>query len=154
MFIKTTILSIFLLSGLNAEEFSYHKYDPIFKKYSDIYNVPFLLLKVIAISENSKMDPNLVRKNKNGTYDIGLFQINTAKITDKELKHIKKEDLKKPEVSTNVAAFILRKIILNKGYSWETIGEYHSKTDEHKQNWIKRVKDNFKYLKKQGIIRY
>lgn len=151
---KKFLIPVFFISLLSAEDFSYHKYDSIFKKYSEIYNVPFLLLKVIAISENSMMDPNLVRKNKNGTYDIGLFQINTAKITDKELKHIKKNDLKRPEVSTNVAAFILRKIIVKKGYSWETIGEYHSKTKEHKDNWLKRVKKNFKYLKKQEIIKY
>jgi hypothetical protein len=154
MMSKKVFFLLLLTSFLNAEKFSYHQYDKLFKKYSEIYNVPFLLLKVIAISENSFLDPNLIKKNKNGTYDIGLFQINTAKITDKELKHIKKEDLKRPEVSTNVAAFILRKIIIEKGYSWDSIGTYHSKTEKYKRKWLKRVKENFKYLKKHEIIDY
>jgi len=151
---KKIIILLISISYLGAGNINYNQYDHIFKKYSEIYNVPFMLLKVIAISENSHMNKDLVRKNKNGSLDIGLFQINTNKIKDKELKHITKKDLLKPEVSTNVAAFILRKIIITKGYSWENIGEYHSKTRVYKEKWLKRLKDNFKYLKKTNVIQY
>jgi len=151
---KKIIILLISISYLGAGNINYNQYDHIFKKYSEIYNVPFMLLKVIAISENSHMNKDLVRKNKNGSLDIGLFQINTNKIKDKELKHITKKDLLKPEVSTNVAAFILRKIIITKGYSWENIGEYHSKTKIYKDKWLKRLKDNFKYLKKRNVIEY
>ena len=151
---RKIFMFIAISSIINAGSFSYDKYDPVFKKYSEIYNVPFLLLKVIAISENSLMDPKLKRKNKNGTDDIGLFQINTGKITDKELAHIRPKDLYRPDVSTNVAAFILSKIIVEDGYTWENIGKYHSKTPKHKNKWLKRVKRNFKYLKKRQIIKY
>jgi len=128
----------------------YNKYDHLFQRVAKEYNLPWFLLKVIAITENHKLNPKLILKNKNKTYDIGLMQINSTWI--KKLKNIfpeiSLEKLKNSLFNIKVGAFILKKYINQYGYSWKSVSYYHSFTEKHRKKWLDRIKSNIKYLAK------
>ena len=128
----------------------YNKYDKIFQKVASEYHLPWFLLKAIAITENHKLNPRLIKKNTNKTYDIGLMQINSMWI--KKLKNkfpkISIKKLKEPYFNIKIGAYILLQNIKKFGYSWKSVSYYHSFTKKHRLKWLKRIKNNIKYLAK------
>lgn len=140
---KILFLAIFT-SFLYGGEIDYHKYDNIFKKYEKLSGtVNWFLLKAVAVTENSTMNPYLVNKNKNGTKDVGLMQINT--IWAKEFG-LSEKDLMNPDTNVRVATIILDDLIKRHGYTWETVGMYHSATPVHKRVWVNNVIKNIRML--------
>jgi len=107
------------------------------------------LLKTVALTENESLNEKAIRYNKNGTKDIGLMQINTLWIKELPQLHLSEKKLKDPKVNIEVAAVILSKLIKERGYSWDTIGCYHSKTKKYKNIWLKRAKEKIRYIAKQ-----
>lgn len=108
------------------EAAKYHKVDP-------------WLLYAIAYVE-SRFNPNAIGKNKNGTRDIGLMQINDKVWLPKLNKiGITKEMLKDPCVSVYVGAWILRQNINEFGYTKKAIGAYHSRTPRLNKAYSDRV---------------
>jgi len=152
LFIRILLINLLLLSFLNSTELvekmynkRYYQYDKYFEKYAKKYDIPFLLLKAIALTENAPLKKDLVLKNKNGTLDLGLMQINTV--------HMKKFGINKyyllhPEVNIHAAAILIAEIIKKHGYSWDSIGRYHSKTMKYKIKWVNRVKTHIKQMVK------
>lgn len=49
----------------------------LFKLYADSSKVNNSLVRAICKKENPKQNPNLINKNKNGTSDYGLCQVNS-----------------------------------------------------------------------------
>jgi len=127
----------------NSFSENFYKFDSTFKSISKKYNVPFALLKAIALTENYKFSNKEKMNNKNKTVDYGLMQINSLWL--KKL-NIKKRDIVKPAVNIGVAALIINDLISKYGYSWDTIGKYHSYTPKHKKKWLKKIKQNMRYL--------
>ena len=140
---------IFLLSIILFGEDNFFKYDNYFKKYGEKYNISYILLKTIALTENDKLDPDIVRKNKNKSKDIGLMQINTLWIKELPKFHLSEKKLKNIDINIEVSAYILSRLIKKYGYSWNTIGMYHSKTKKYKKKWIQRAKKKVKYIIKK-----
>jgi len=134
------------INSLYAKDIN--KFDSLFKKYGDKYGISYVLLKTIALTENNTLNPKVIRHNTNGTKDIGLMQINTLWIKELKHMHLSEKKLKDPNVSVEVAAYILSDLIKNNGYSWDTIGMYHSKTRKYKKIWLKRAKNNIKLIAK------
>lgn len=143
---KQLILFILLTKSLFASVDFYSKYDDIFKKYEKEFGISYFLMKSIAITENAKFDTNAVMKNKNGTKDIGLMQINTSWIEWMPEQKITIEKLKDVDFNIKIAFIIVDDIIKRHGYSWNSIGRYHSGTPELKKIWLKKIKQNVKYL--------
>lgn len=142
--------SLIIISSLHSTDLvekmyndRFYKYDIYFKKYSKAYDVPFLLLKAIAIAENAAMREKHIRLNANGTKDYGVMQINTVKA--KEF-NIEEKYLLHPEINIHVGAIILSNLIHKYGYNWNSIGKYHSKTMKFKKLWISRVKMHIKKI--------
>ncbi len=81
------------------------------------YDVPELLLHAIIVKENGRMGQ--CSKNKNGTYDCGLAQINTAWVPYFAKYGIKLEHLLK-DTCTNLqaSAYILRSNYNKKNANW------------------------------------
>lgn len=97
------------------------------------------LLYSIAYTE-SRFNPNAVGKNKNGTYDLGMMQINDRVWLPKLNKMgITKKMLKDPCVSIYVGAWILKQNINEFGYTAKAIGAYNSRTPVHNQRYAKKV---------------
>jgi len=150
---KIVLISIATLFCLNleAKTIDYHKYDKFFYQSAKKYNIPYLVLKTVAMTENIFFNHDIIKYNKNGTIDIGLMQINTIQIEELSELKLTKDKLMDIEVNIDTAAYIISKLIISRGYSWKAIGVYHSKTKKHKNKWIKRAKENIQILSKKEI---
>jgi len=87
---------------------------------SDTYSIDALELTAIGIIETGLGKYNVTRKNKNGTHDRGVFQINTVNYS-KCVEY----NLDSPEGSALCAAKLLSSI---KSKRADYLGVYHSKT--------------------------
>jgi len=85
---------------------------------------------LIAIAQvESGMNPNAIAKNYNGSYDIGLMQINSSHMSQLNKLGLTEERLKSdPCISVLVGASILADMMKVYGYSWEAVGAYNAGT--------------------------
>jgi len=113
-------------------------FDPIFEKAGRDFGIEPSLLKRIATIESS-LNPNAINRNKNGTVDIGLMQINTIHLKRLSKIGVTESLLHDPEVNIYVAALLLSSHIRKGGYNLETIGRYHSANPIYKHLWLKRL---------------
>lgn len=109
------------------------------------YNINPYLLGAIAKTE-SNFNANAVRKNKNGTRDIGVMQINSLWLPELAKYGISEQHLFDPCVNIAVGAWILRQRQTTYGNTWEAVGTYHSKTPEFKWNYAGKVQGNLQKL--------
>lgn len=100
-------------------------------KAADQYEIDVLELTAIGIIETGLGKYAKTRKNKNGTHDRGLFQINTIN----EMKCIE-YNLDSPEGSALCAAKLLSEIKTKRA---DYLGVYHSKTPSKKAKYLKKV---------------
>ena len=131
------IIILLLLSPLS---FSFYE---CFDISSKRYGIDVNLLKAIAFTESS-MNPNaLSKKNKNGTYDIGLMQINSSWFEKLRLRGIKKSELSDPCINIDVGSWILSENIKQYGKKWNAVGIYNAGTGEGrgkaKMLYVRRV---------------
>jgi len=105
------------------------------------YGINVWLLWGIAKVE-SGFNPYAVNKNRNGSYDIGLMQINSLWIPVlKERGFIDDvEDLYDPCRSVYVGAWILSQCIRDYGYTWRAVGCYHSRHPVRGMRYAWKVK--------------
>ena len=89
------------------------------------YSVSPHLLYAIA-SKESSLNPTAIGKNKNGTHDIGLMQVNSVWLPELQKFGITREKLFDPCVNINVGAWILAQAVQKLGYNWNAIGAYHT----------------------------
>lgn len=112
--------------------------------------MPVAALYAILATENGKVGEAL--RNKNGTWDLGPFQINTTHIKELSAKGISLNAvLCDGRVNALTAAWLLRREYKRTGNLWRAIGAYHSRTPHLQNAYIRRVQSNMKRLKKEGI---
>ena len=117
------------------------------------YNIDPMLLQAMAHVE-SGMDPAARNYNNDGSYDVGLMQINklhfprlaTFGITEKRL-------IAEPCTSVMVGAWILAEFVQRVGYNWTAVGAYNAGTGVHRKTarrrYIKKVAGQYRALKMQ-----
>lgn len=115
------------------------------------YRIEPELLQAIAITESS-LDSKALHKNNDGSYDIGLMQINSRHLTHLEKYNITKDDLlNSPCLSVMTGAWILSGFIQKYGYSWKAIGAYNAGGSAQRahlrKKYIRRVIPNYLKLK-------
>lgn len=86
-----------------------------------MYGVNPYILYAIAKVE-SGFNPRAVNRNKNGTYDIGMFQINTSNLARLGIDYRYAFD---PCYSAYLGAYILRQCINTYGNTWKSIDCYN-----------------------------
>lgn len=97
------------------------------------------LLMAIAVQE-SGLNPNAVnRRNKNGSVDHGLFQINSAWLPTLARHGITERQLYDPCIAAYVAAWILAQEIDRHGPTWRAIGAYNSPTETNQKIYARRI---------------
>jgi soluble lytic murein transglycosylase-like protein len=90
------------------------------------YGVSAHLLYAIAKTE-SGLNPNAInRSNKNGSYDIGLMQINSRWLPTLRKHGIEEKQLYDACTSIQVAAWILSDNMRRLGSTWEAVGAYNA----------------------------
>ena len=103
------------------------------------YGVPAKLLVAIAKVETG-INPSAVgKKNKDGSYDIGLMQINSGWLPKLSKYNITENDLFKPCTNIMVGAWILSDNIQRLGYNWDAVGAYNAKTNWKRDIYAKKV---------------
>lgn len=102
------------------------------------YGVPAALLKAIALQESSG-NAHAINRNRNGSYDIGLMQINSAWLPTLARHGISAEHLFDPCVSTLVGAWILANNFARLGYTTQGLGAYNAVTPHKRERYARQV---------------
>lgn len=118
------------------------------------YNIDPMLLQAIAQVE-SGMNQHVRNHNKDGSYDVGLMQINNRHfprlaafgITEKRL-------IAEPCTSVMTGAWILAEFISRIGYGWEAVGAYNAGTRSDRQGarnrYIEKVSRQYRVIRLQA----
>jgi soluble lytic murein transglycosylase-like protein len=103
------------------------------------YGVSSALLYAIARTE-SGLDPQAVGRNRNGSRDIGLMQINSAWLPTLASHGIAERDLYEPCTNIHVGAWILAGNVQRLGYTWEAVGAYNAATPALRRAYVDKVR--------------
>ena len=116
-----------------------------------VSGMPAAALFAILATEGGKTGEAL--SNKNGTWDLGPFQVNTVHLRELTAMGISpRAVLCDGRVNAHAAAWLLRKEYRRTGNLWQAIGAYHSRTPHRRDAYIRRVKSNLERLKREGIV--
>lgn len=124
-FFTAAILLLFLVSSKNVEAFC-------FDEAGRMFAISPKLLEAIARHE-SRLDPEAINRNANGTYDYGLMQINSS-WADHLGERIWKS-LSNPCQNVKVGAWILSGCITQYGYNWTAVGCYNARSDQKRRKY-------------------
>ncbi len=118
--------SLILLFSSNAVAFCF---DDAGKRY----NVNPKLLESIAKVESSMNPKAMNHSNRNGTYDIGLMQINSTWLKKLSDFNITESDLiNNPCINIHVGAWILSSNFSLHGYNEKSLGAYNAGFSKNK----------------------
>ena len=117
---------------------------------ASVSGMPVAAIFAILATEGGRMGEAL--SNKNGTWDLGGFQINTVHLKDLAAMGISPDAvLRDGRVNAHAAAWLLRKEYRRTGNLWQAIGAYHSRTPHRRDAYIRRVQANLKKLRQKGL---
>jgi hypothetical protein len=108
------------------------------------YGINPQILRAIAKVE-SNFNPKAINKNSNGTFDVGLMQINSswASTLGKERWNALGDACS----NTKTGAWILSMCMNKYGYTWKAIGCYNSQTPGKRDRYSKMVFDQLQRVK-------
>ena len=140
LFRSKTIFTLTLLLLI----FSGTGYPFCFQEAGQLYGInPMVLRSIAKVESNTR--PDIVNENSNGTFDVGLMQINT--IWKMALGEERWRYLGDACYNTKTGAWILATCINKYGYNWKAIGCYNSQTPEKSEIYAKRVFSQLERLK-------
>ncbi|MDK9718355.1 MAG: lytic transglycosylase domain-containing protein [Trichlorobacter sp.] len=136
-------LIIYVLSAISLL-FNSNAHAYCFEEAGQLYGINPLVLRSIAGVESSNK-PDAVGKNTNGSYDVGLMQINTIWKSTLGLERWK--HLGDACYNTKTGAWILAACISKYGYNWRAVGCYNSQTPEKSEIYAKKIFEKLERLK-------
>ncbi len=123
--------------GYNAE------LDKCFVNASQKYKVPKQVLIAIAGVE-SKFKASAINRNKNGSYDLGVMQINSSWFGKLAKIGISEQSLYQPCQNIMVGTWILAQNINSYGFNWVAIQRYNGSDTQLK--YAQKVKEELSVL--------
>lgn len=102
------------------------------------YGVDPWLLYAIAKQE-SGLNPQARGVNANGSYDMGLMQINSSHLPVLSKFGIQEAHLYDPCVSTHVGAWILGGNLRRMGNNWVAVGAYNAKSHDKRVGYAWKI---------------
>lgn len=103
------------------------------------FDINPLLIRAI-IWQESKNIQGAVSKNTNNTVDVGVMQINSVHFKSFNAIGVSEEDLRNNSCANVFAGtWILKQSIQRYGYSWDSIGRYHSSTPEYQNSYVNKI---------------
>lgn len=94
------------------------------------------------IWQESRFEPKAVNQNSNRTRDIGLMQINSVNLPMLNTLGISAQSIRENScVNVFSGTYILHKLVQRYGYSWNTIGRYHSATPTFNSKYVDKLLD-------------
>lgn len=105
------------------------------------YGIDPRLLVAIAKTE-SGINPRAYNRNSNGSYDVGLMQINSSWLPVLKRFGIDERQLYDPCVSLQVGSWILAQNLRRSGNPWQAVGAYNSSNPERARAYALKVYRN------------
>lgn len=96
------------------------------------------LLLAIAKHE-SGMNPRITHQNNDGSWDIGLMQINDGWLPTLRKFGITRDMLFDPCVNARVGAWVLWENTKRHGATWKAVGAYNAKSPEKQKIYIAKI---------------
>lgn len=119
------------------------------------FKISPMIVYTIADIEGGKI--GTASKNKNGTYDLGVMQLNTINIDriKEKFPNVTYMDLiYKPCVNIYVGTWFLTEEIKRVNYNvLKGIGNYHSRTKKFHDKYMKRFTERYKKNLKKFVIK-
>jgi soluble lytic murein transglycosylase-like protein len=117
---------------------------------SQKYGVPVNLLYSIARVETGVRN-GVIHRNENGTYDIGLMQINSSHLPFLKKYGITEASLQSDAcLNLKVGAWILAMSIRDHGMNWRGVGAYNAGSDQLRANYARKVVRELKRVEQNG----
>lgn len=126
--------ALMLLAGTSARA--------CWEQAGERYGVNPYLLYAIAKTESGLNPAAINRSNKNGSYDIGLMQINSRWLPTLRKHGIEEEQLWDACTSIHVGAWVLAQNMQRLGNSWEAVGAYNARDPELRIKYALKVYRN------------
>lgn len=123
--------------------------DLCFEQAGTRYGVSPLILQAIAQQE-SGMNPRAMNRNRNGTRDIGIMQINSSWLGFLARYHIREADLLDACTNIHVGAWILGSNFQRMGVSWEAVGAYNAVSPDKRARYATQVIRRLRHLLKEA----
>jgi soluble lytic murein transglycosylase-like protein len=98
---------------------------------------PWVLRAIAQVESN--FQERARNKNRNGTWDYGMMQINSIHLPRLNKYGISKADLFDGCKSVYIAAWMLRQKINKHGNTWVAVGAYHSETPRFRDSYARKV---------------
>ena len=118
-----------------------------FVQAGQLYGLDPHLLQAIATVETNLQNGVIGPKNANGTFDIGLMQINSAWLPSLEKRGITLESLKNDAcLNVHVGAWILNDAIKTHGKTWRAIGAYNATNDRLRSIYVNKVRNAYYHV--------
>lgn len=135
-----------------VQEINYKVLDKCINYSAKYFNVHPYIIKSIVVVEGGKN--GTMSRNSNGTYDMGIMQINTIHLPEIKKKYPSltwRDVAYKPCVNIGIGTSILRDRLneLKPGQDiWRGVGNYHSKTPKYRDRYLNKI-----YKAYEGIIK-
>lgn len=129
-------------------------FDEAAAKYSSPphFTIDPLMLKAIAKTETGLVSGKMGPINANGTYDIGLMQINSSHLTVLSRYGINQERLLTDAcLNVQVGAWIFAKNIARYGQTWRAVGAYNAGDETKRAIYVIKVVKNYQMLSGQQV---
>lgn len=97
------------------------------------------MLRAIQQVENAPGNPKAIGRNKNGSVDYGLMQINSIHLPELNKHGIHRKDLLNSCKNIYVAAWLLRRSMDRYGNTWAAAGGYHSNMPHERAQYARKV---------------
>lgn len=137
--------------GNQGEVVSSTERDNCWERAAARYRVDAWLLYAIAVRESS-LNPRAFNRNKDGSYDQGLMQINSQHLPELARMGISAESLWEPCLNIHVGAWILARSIQALGPTWNAVGGYNAGTrqshlsEKKRADYARRVEQLYRRL--------
>lgn len=96
------------------------------------------LLQAIALQE-SALKADALNRNRDGSWDVGLMQINSRWLPVLARHGIRPDQLWDPCVSVHVGAWILAGNFRRLGHNWEAVGAYNARSPALRMRYAQAV---------------
>lgn len=130
-------------SSVHARVIDFIPHEACFSEAAERHGLSKRMLVAIAKTESS-FKPHVVGpKNANGTYDIGMMQINSAWLPTLSKFGISQRDLFNACTNIHVGAWILASNIGRYGHTWKAVGAYNAVSPEKQMQYIAKVQKTY-----------
>ena len=123
-FKRTYLIALLAIAATTAPASSY----ACWEEAERLYGVSASLLYAVARAE-SDLNPAAVNnshRERTGTYDIGLMQINSSHLQQLAAVGIREQDLYDSCTNIKVGAWLLAHAFATHGVSWNAVGSYNA----------------------------